>query len=70
MFDDIEFLLQDFPSSFSDFVSTGIAYFFILLILAYVSKRGFAYLVKFFRKVVAYVRNARTYYGNRNGGTN
>ena len=69
MFDDLTLLLEDLPSCVSSFVSSGVAYFFLLLALSYLSKFGLAYLVKLFRKVVSYARNARTYYGNRNGGT-
>lgn len=69
MFDDLTFLLEDLPSSVSSFVSSGIAYFLILLVCSHLSKFLFAYLGKFLRKVVAYARNARTYYGNRNGRT-
>ena len=69
MFDDLTFLLEDLPSSVSSFVSSGIAYFLMLLAASYLFRFGAAYLLKYMRKVAAYVRNARTYYGNRNGGT-
>ena len=69
MFDDLIFLLEDLPSSVSGFVSSGITYFLVLLVGAHLSKFLFAYLGMSLRKVVAYVRNPRTYCDNRNSRT-